>query len=229
MFCPNCGKVIDDNALICPECGKSTTVNNAPKYMPPNTYPAYQAPNIKKKKIKGSTIVIIIAVIIGLFILGAIFGDGNDSNTTTNGNNSSAISNQNSTKKPTESTTKPTTVSPAQTKEQYINSCKTVAYKDIARTPDTYKGQNVKFKGEVIQVMEGVLSNTYRINVTKGDYGLWDDTVLVTYTLPSGAPRILEDDIVTFYGACTGTTSYESVMGGQITIPSVTAKYIDIS
>lgn len=28
MFCPNCGKEIDDGSKFCPVCGKSTAVNN---------------------------------------------------------------------------------------------------------------------------------------------------------------------------------------------------------
>lgn len=51
----------------------------------------------------------------------------------------------------------------------------------------------------------------------------------MSYELPEGAPRILENDIVTFYGICEGTYTYESVLGSNITIPSVSALYMDIN
>ena len=40
---------------------------------------------------------------------------------------------------------------------------------------------------------------------------------------------ILEEDIITFYGMADGLETYESVMGQQISIPKITAMYIDIN
>lgn len=110
----------------------------------------------------------------------------------------------------------------------YKNSCEKIPYDDLARTPDNYTGSNVVFEGEVIQVIEGTGNTTYRINVTKGDYGIWDDTVLVYFENDSSSPRILEDDIVTFYGTYGGLYTYESTMGASITVPLVYAEFIDI-
>lgn len=111
------------------------------------------------------------------------------------------------------------------TAKQYKKKCKWISYKKLARTPDKYEGKKVKFTGKVIQVIEDTYSTSYRIEVTKGSYGIWDDVVYVEY---DGNPskRILEDDIVTFYGEFDGLYSYESVLGASITVPSVEAKYI---
>ena len=111
----------------------------------------------------------------------------------------------------------------------YKAACKKVAYEDIARQPDKYIDQDVVFTGEVVQV-DKISGNSYyaRVNVTKDEYGFYDDTVYITFTLTDGSPKILEDDIVTFYGVCTGEASYTSVFGQQITIPSGDVAYIDI-
>ena len=45
------------------------------------------------------------------------------------------------------------TLSPEEVKQQYMDSCQTYSYEEIARNPDTYFGEHAKFKGEVIQVM----------------------------------------------------------------------------
>ena len=66
-----------------------------------------------------------------------------------------------------------------------------------------------------------------RVNVTKGSYGIYEDTVYVIYSVDS-SNRVLEDDIVSFYGYYDGLYSYESVMGATITIPSVVAAIVDI-
>lgn len=111
------------------------------------------------------------------------------------------------------------------TAKQYKNKCKTIPYKKLARTPDKYEGKKVKFTGKIIQVLEDGDDAYYRIDVTKGKYGIWDDTVYVEYSGNSDK-RFLEDDIVTFYGKSEGLHTYETIFGASVTIPSVSAKYM---
>ena len=42
---------------------------------------------------------------------------------------------------------------------------------------------------------------------------------MVYYVVPSGGARILEDDVMTFYGVMHGMYSYESIFGATITAP----------
>lgn len=93
-----------------------------------------------------------------------------------------------------------------------------ITYNQLARTPDNYLNKKVKFKGKVIQVMEGDDETQIRLAVND-DY----DTVLYC-----GVPkeltnnnRILENDSITIYGTSLGLMSYESTIGGKITIPAV--------
>lgn len=116
-------------------------------------------------------------------------------------------------------------------KKTFKDNCKKIAYKELTRYPEKYNGQSVKFTGEVIQVMEGLWggSHALRVNVTKGEYDIYTDTVYVEYVPDSEEDgRILEDDIITFYGTADGLETYESVVGQQISIPKVVATYIDI-
>ena len=108
-------------------------------------------------------------------------------------------------------------------------ACESIAFKDIARNPDSYNGRYLKFRGKVIQVQENSNSESiYRVDVTEDEYGYWDDTIYVTYLLSENESKILEDDIVTLYGICQGSTSYTSVLGEKITLPAVEALYVDI-
>lgn len=112
----------------------------------------------------------------------------------------------------------------------YKKSCKTVSYEDIARNPNEYDGSQIKVTGKVTQVSEGVLSsaNTYLVSVTRNEYDFWEDNVYVTYTPAENESRILEDDIVTFYGEYSGVTTYVSVLGSKVTVPALSAKYVEI-
>lgn len=113
------------------------------------------------------------------------------------------------------------------TKQQYKDKCKEISYDTLARDPDDHIGKMVKFTGKIVQVMEDGDDVALRINVTNDGYGYYDDTVYVDYTYKDGESRLLEDDIVTFYGLYAGLYTYESVMGASITIPWVFADYID--
>lgn len=217
MLCPNCKKELSFGVQFCSECGMNL---NAP---------------IKKQKksvTKKWWFWVIVAIAVIAFI--GIAGGGDSADTPADSDNVVEQNDAETTTKAQETTTEKiteaTTVVQSLSEDEYKSVCQSVSYKDIARMPDDYVGMDVVFSGEVIQVMESSWSDTitYRINVTKDEYGFWEDTVYVTYVLPEGAPRILEDDIVKFYGICQGTYTYESVMGSNVTIPSVDALYIDI-
>jgi len=117
---------------------------------------------------------------------------------------------------------------PSVSREEYIASCETYAYADMARNPDTYKGKPSVFTGKVIQVMEKGKNVAYRVNVTQSGYS-WSDTVYVDYVRSSDTEsRVLDDDIITMYGNLNGIKSYKSALGATISIPWVIAYYLEI-
>ena len=113
-------------------------------------------------------------------------------------------------------------------------SCQTYTYKDIARNPSNYNGKNMKFTGKVLQVSESSSwfssdkNATILLNVTKDEYGFYDDTIYCNYTYKDGEDKILEDDIITIYGTCKGETSYYTVLGAKNTIPEIDIQYYSI-
>lgn len=116
----------------------------------------------------------------------------------------------------------------------YKNKCKTLSFKDLSRNPDKHKGEKLKYTGKVIQVQEDEhwlddkTTVDLRINVTKDEYGLWDDTIYATVELPKNADRILEDDIITIWGECDGKYSYTSVLGSDVTLPKINIEYYSV-
>lgn len=93
-----------------------------------------------------------------------------------------------------------------------------ITYNQLARTPDDFEFEKVKFRGKVIQVMEGDSETQIRLAVNS-NY----DTIIycgIPKELTSNN-RVLEDDVITVYGVSYGLLSYKSTLGGTITIPSV--------
>lgn len=115
-------------------------------------------------------------------------------------------------------------VHPFSDPENYKSECQDTSYSEIARDSNGLAGQYFTFTGKIIQVMDG----TYRMNVTVDEWGIYNDTILFIYDTGDG-DRILEDDIVTIWGQSMGLTTYTSVLGSEITVPAIDAKYISIN
>ncbi len=97
-------------------------------------------------------------------------------------------------------------------------------YEQVARTPDDYEWKKVQFSGEVAQVLEDDEETQIRLAVN-GDY---DSMMLIDIDNDIlDGKRILENDQVTISGLSLGTTTYESTMGGNITIPAMEAVIVN--
>ena len=107
-------------------------------------------------------------------------------------------------------------------KEGYLKITKK-NYDELARNPDPYKGENITFKGKVLQVVErGGGSNIYRVAVDSKSSKVF----YVEYDLPAGASRILEKDVVTLKGEYYGIYTYETTMGSSVSVPALIATEI---
>ena len=111
----------------------------------------------------------------------------------------------------------------------YKAACSEVAYKDLAKNIDKYQGEKFKFTGQVQQVVLDSESgeSEYLVAVTKDEYDFYDDNIYLYYEV-GDSEKIIEEDIITIYGEASGEESYTSVLGEDITIPAVTAVYVDV-
>ncbi|WP_201319262.1 zinc ribbon domain-containing protein [Paenibacillus sp. EPM92] len=116
-----------------------------------------------------------------------------------------------------------------ETEDQFKESAKKMPYVDLARNPDKFKGERLTFDGQVIQVLEQGNNVALRVNVTKGDYGIWEDTIFVNYRRQNGEDRILEKDVITIWGVAKGLKTYKTVLGSETSLPELDASYIKIA
>ena len=115
-----------------------------------------------------------------------------------------------------------------ESKEDFIMGCQTYTYKQLARNPEQFVGKKVKLKGKVIQVIQSDRNIELRVNITDEGYGYYTDTVYCTYKYSKNESRILEDDIIEFYGVCQGDVTYVSVLGTNVTLPYIQIKYTEL-
>lgn len=110
-------------------------------------------------------------------------------------------------------------------KNNYISKCEVKDYQDILRNPNSYKKQYITVTGKVIQISNGWFNSvTIRLNDSS------DNTWYISYSYANdNETKILDGDNISVYGQSTGTTSYTTILGSQVTIPSIDAKYININ
>lgn len=81
----------------------------------------------------------------------------------------------------------------------------------------------MKFSGKVLQVQEGIFSNSIRLAVD----GNYDTVVYGTYSKSLVKSKILEDDWITIYGTSDGDYTYTTVLGASLTIPGISIDKVD--
>lgn len=122
--------------------------------------------------------------------------------------------------------TKPVTpVAPEPTPDEFKAACGSVPYDELARFPDRNVAKQLVMSGEIIQVTEDESGSIYRLKLND-DY---DQIVMIIYQGSFDQGQILDGDRVTFWGKYGGTISYDSTMGGNITIPGMLALYYGIN
>ena len=97
-----------------------------------------------------------------------------------------------------------------------------------ARNPNNFKQKTIVFTGKIIQTIESKKNFLLRVNVTKGKLGNWEDTVFVNYQKAENESRILENDIITLWGTVKGLTAYKTIVGTEVALPEIDAKYLII-
>lgn len=108
----------------------------------------------------------------------------------------------------------------AAARDEYIASCNTYSYEELARYPGEYKDNRILLSGTVIQPRLNQYDYPMLLDVGQGNI------VYVIYRskLP-GDPEILEGDQITFYGVFNGTGSYDIAPNETKSAPKVVAQY----
>lgn len=99
-------------------------------------------------------------------------------------------------------------LTPEEKEAWYKDACEQIPYKDIARTPDEYVGKRIKITGEVgIVWQEASAQGEYSVYLvyTKSSYGFYmEDPFFVLVDNYESNSRILQGDVITFYGEADG-------------------------
>jgi len=104
--------------------------------------------------------------------------------------------------------------------EQDILVAKSVSYDDLFRHNESYVGDLVYYRGEIIQVQSKLFGGyVWRVATRNTIFGYIDDVIWVNYS----GPRFLEGDVIDVFGKVKGLRTYIAVLGNEVTIPEIDA------
>lgn len=97
-------------------------------------------------------------------------------------------------------------------------------YDEMARNGNKHKEEKLQITGKVIQVQDTDDGGAMLRVATSADG--YDDIYMVQINSDEWEDhRLLEDDVITIYGDVFGLYSYESTLGGKITVPALIAVF----
>lgn len=110
---------------------------------------------------------------------------------------------------------------PSMSIDKYMASCRIADYGAIAENPQKNRGKMIAVTGRVLQSVEGWFEMSF-LRVEDENGFLW----FASRQMTGGSSGLDAYDTVTLYGECTGLTTYITVEGDSITVPSIDVKYI---
>lgn len=121
---------------------------------------------------------------------------------------------------------------PKISREDFVSSCEEIPYKTLARNPEENIGKHIKLTVKVSQIVQGGLFDNgeyYRV-YTNDEYGMWlGDEYFMYDEREDKGTKILQDDILTVYAECAGTTQVKRALTNtKEDVVSIKAIYIDL-
>lgn len=96
------------------------------------------------------------------------------------------------------------------------SSYNTISYEDIMRNPDGNKGKYCTVSGTVDQIIKGWFG-VYSIFVVDANDDKWE----CVYSYKDGESHLMEGDYITVNGECGGVSTAETILGQQVTMPTI--------
>ncbi len=109
-------------------------------------------------------------------------------------------------------------------KDVYKKQCQNIPYNQLEKDADKLVGTKVHYYGEIFTIEEDSGMTVMQVYVTNNGWDIWTDQVIVVFP---DAVDVYKDDKVHIWGEVSGSQSYESQAGWNITAPKVMAKYVE--
>lgn len=112
----------------------------------------------------------------------------------------------------------------AEEREDYMTKVETINYENLVREPYEYKDRKIKVTIRISQIMVGGILKESGYSGKDGDNEWY-----ISYELPENSKRILEGDLVTFYGDFDDVVKMKRrITREEVYLPRLKARYYEI-
>jgi hypothetical protein len=102
----------------------------------------------------------------------------------------------------------------------------------ISKDPDAHVGRKIVLHGHVTQFDSNTGSDAFRADTAGSKHSEWYDYDVNTVVMAENAASLSDvvvDDLVTMHAEIVGSLTYDTTMGGSMTVPQVRVNLIDVT
>lgn len=112
------------------------------------------------------------------------------------------------------------------TKEEMQSLCKEYTYDELVRNTDSLYGELIRVTAKIAQVLKDDNGTYYDAAIDADADGIYESEICLIDSRSEGE-NLLEDDIITAYGAVSGETEFERLTGEKVYVPQIQFLYCD--
>ena len=174
----------------------------------------------------GIAAIVAICVVCGICATVISAAQGGGSTASNNGGvpSSGATSSSNATPEPTATSTLEPTAVPTESAIEYRNSAKNVSVANLAKDPNSYKGQSVKFQAIILNFVQDSSGNTAGANVS--DPNDYSSVIQIAFSPNLSVQDMNKNDTITVWGQGAGSFSGTNAFGATIQEGAVEELYL---
>jgi hypothetical protein len=109
----------------------------------------------------------------------------------------------------------------------YRRQAATIPYNQLIKDPASLAGRIVTYRGQVFQYDSNTTTSHMIISVTDDGYGFWSDNVWLDVD-PAATQNVFRNSIIQVWGTVVGPYTYTTTQNGQLTIPEIDVKYVQL-
>ena len=109
----------------------------------------------------------------------------------------------------------------------YKASAASIPYNQLVKDPTSMAGRVVTYTGQVFQYDSNTTTSHLIVSITDNGYGYWGDNIWIDLD-PATGQSVFNKTVIRFWGTVVGPYSYTTTNNGNLTIPEVKLRYLDV-
>ena len=202
--------------------GTTWNPHGPPVDYPPDPTPPTPRPQPKQRNAFAVAGLLLVGMVAVVAALAALLGNRHHDTTSSSGKTATYAA------APVETAAPKPPVSTAQLNRDSYRAISQRDFQILLKDPASHSGERIIIYGKVAQFDSVTGASTFRSSFVMGQpYNPPGENAIITAPDPAILADVVEGDQLTMYVEVAGTTTYESQIGGNVTVPTFTAYIVE--